>query len=99
MSYELKKKDKKELDNLAKVIMTEADIVRQDYEENPSEMDSGSVVVVHHESTLLKDTKEQLSDIGYNIQPKSSSLGSYPQSVNSYGDDDWATPQEGEDNE
>jgi len=85
---ELTPEQKKELDNLAEVIQTEADIVKQDYEENPSN-ESGSIVVIHQESPLLKDTKEKLSDIAYNIEPK----------INNFGDDDWATPQEGDENE
>ena len=59
---ELTPEQKKELDNLAEVIQTEADIVKQDYEENPSN-ESGSIVVVHQDSPLLKDTKEKLSDV------------------------------------
>ena len=85
---ELTPEQKKELDNLAEVIQTEADIVKQDYEENPSN-ESGSIVVIHQESPLLKDTKEKLADIAYNIEPK----------INNFGDDDWATPQEGDENE
>lgn len=86
------KKQKKELDNLAKVIMTEADIVRQDYEDNPSDMDSSSIVAIHQDSPLLDDVKEKLVDIAYNITRKSSS-------INDWGDDDWATPIKEEENE
>ena len=78
----LPNKVKKELGDILEVIQTEADIVKQDYEDNPSDMDSGSIIVVHHDSPLLKDEKEELSDIAYNIQPK----------INQYGDDEWATP-------
>ena len=85
---ELTPEQKKELDNLAEVIQAEADIVKQDYEENPSN-ESGSIVVIHQESPLLTDTKEKLADIVYNIEPK----------INNFGDDDWATPQEGDENE
>ena len=85
---ELTPEQKKELDNLAEVIQSEADIVKQDYEENPSN-ESGSIVVIHQESPLLTDTKEKLADIVYNIEPK----------INNFGDDDWATPQEGDENE
>ena len=74
---------KKELTDLLEVIQTEADIVKKDYEDNPSNMDSGSVVVVHENSSLLQDEKEKLSDIAYDIKPKV---------INEYGDDDWATP-------
>ena len=41
-----------------------------DYEQTPSNLDSGSVIVVHQDSPLLKDKKEKLSDIAYNIQRK-----------------------------
>jgi len=85
---DLTPKQKKELDNLAEVIQTEADIVKQDYEDSPSN-ESGSIVVIHQESPLLKDTKEKLADIVYNIEPK----------INDFGDDDWATPQKGDENE
>ncbi len=83
----LSPKAEKELGDILEVIQTEADIVKQDYEDNPSDMDSGSIVVVHEDSPLLKDENEELSDIAYNVQPKT---------INEYGDDDWATPTEEE---
>ena len=86
---ELTKKQKKELNDLLEVIQTEADIVKMDYEQNPSNLDSGSVIVVHQDSSLLDDTKEKLSDIAYNITRKSSSISE----INDYGDDDWAIPE------
>ena len=67
---ELTSEQKRELDNILEVIQTEADIVKMDYEENPSNLDSGSVVVVHQESPLLQSTKEKLGDIAYNIKRK-----------------------------
>ena len=45
--------------------------------------------MVHQDSTLLDNKEEELSDIAYNITRKSSS-------INVWGDDDWATPQEEE---
>ena len=89
---ELTKKQQKELNELWKVIQSEADIVKKDYEDNPSNLDSGSVIVVHQDSPMLDDVEKKLSDVAYNIQPKSSS-------INTWGDDDWATPQEGDKNE
>ena len=80
----LSKEAEKVLGDILEVIQTEADIVKQDYEDNPSDMDSGSIVVVHEDSPLLKDEKEELSDIAYNVQPTP---------INEYGDDDWATPK------
>ena len=67
---ELTKEQKKELNDLLEVIQTEADIVKMDYEQNPSNLDSGSVIVVHQDSSLLNDTKEKLSDVVYNIKRK-----------------------------
>jgi len=85
----LTSEQKKELESILKVIQTEADIVKMDYEQNPSNLDSGSVVVIHQDSTLLDNKDEKLSDVAYNITKKSSS-------INDWGDDDWATPQKGE---
>ena len=67
---ELTSEQKRELGNILEVIQAEADIVKLDYEQNPSNLDSGSVIVVHQDSPLLKDKKEKLSDIAYNIQKK-----------------------------
>ena len=67
-NQELTPEQKRELDNIIEVIQTEADIVKMDYEQNPSNLDSGSVIVVHQNSTLLDDTREKLSDIAYNIK-------------------------------
>jgi len=83
----LTSEQKKELESILKVIQTEADIVKMDYEENPSNLDSGSVIVVHESSTLLDNKDEELSDIAYSITRKSSS-------INVWGDDDWATPKD-----
>ncbi len=69
-NQELTAEQKRELNNILEVIQAEADIVKLDYEQNPSNLDSGSVIVVHQDSSLLDDTKENLSDIAYNIQRK-----------------------------
>ena len=69
-NQELTLEQKQELNNILEVIQAEADIVKLDYEQNPSNLDSGSVIVVHQDSSLLKDKKEKLSDIAYNIQKK-----------------------------
>ena len=89
---ELTKKQQKELERLLIPIVEEAISVKLDYEENPSNLDSGSVIVVHQDSPMLDDVEKKLPDVAYNIQPKSSS-------INTWGDDDWATPQEGDKNE
>ena len=82
---DLTKEQQKELEKLIVPIVEESISVRLDYEDNPSNLDSGSVVVVHQDSTLLDNKKEELSDIAYNITRKSSS-------IIDYGDDEWATP-------
>jgi|TARA_Y100001973_G_C5167546_1_gene317064 hypothetical protein len=86
---DLTKEQKQELEKLLIPIVEESISVKLDYEQNPSNLDSGSIVVVHQDSTLLDNKEEELSDIAYNITRKSSS-------INVWGDDDWATPQEEE---
>jgi|TARA_R110000737_G_scaffold172131_1_gene197646 hypothetical protein len=81
----LTKEQKEELEKLLIPIVEESISVKLDYEETPSNLDSGSVVVVHQDSTLLDNKEEELSDVAYNITRNSSS-------INDYGDDDWAIP-------
>ena len=69
-NQELTVEQKRELNNILEVIQAEADIVKLDYEQNPSNLDSGSVIVIHQDSSLLNDIKEKLSDVAYNIQKK-----------------------------
>ena len=69
-NQELTVEQKRELNNILEVIQAEADIVKLDYEQNPSNLDSGSIIVIHQDSSLLNDTKEKLSDVAYNIQRK-----------------------------
>ena len=63
----MSKKDKltpeqeKELIKLSAEIEAEAIKMRMDYEENPSQ-ESGSVVYVNEQSTLLEDEDERLGD-------------------------------------
>ena len=65
----MSKKDKltpeqeKELIMLSAEIEAEAIKMKMDYETNPSE-ESGSVVYIHQESSLLEDENEELSTIG-----------------------------------
>ena len=65
----MSKKDKltpeqeKELIMLAAEIEAEAIAMKMDYETNPSE-ESGSVVYIHQESSLLEDENEELSTVG-----------------------------------
>ena len=86
---DLTKQQQEELEKLLIPIVEESISVKLDYEENPSNLDSGSIVVVHKDSTLLDNKEEELSDIAYNITRKSSS-------INDWGDDDWATPSSGD---
>ena len=53
------------------VEMTEETIsVKMDYEQSGSNLDSGSIVAIHHNSPLLQDENEKLSDIAYNVKRK-----------------------------
>ncbi len=54
----------KELIMLSAEIEAEAIKMRMDYEEHPSE-ESGSVVYIHQESSLLEDENEELSTVGF----------------------------------
>ena len=65
----MNKKDKltseqeKELIMLAAEIEAEAIAMKMDYDKNPSE-ESGSVVYIHQESSLLDNEDEKLSTVG-----------------------------------
>ena len=63
----LSRKQRKELNSLAAAIAEEAISVRLEYEQSGSNLDSGSVVAIHHNSPLLDDEKEPLVDVAYNI--------------------------------
>ena len=68
----LSKEQEKELEKLALEIEAEAIQMKLDYEKNPTPLEeSGSVVVVHENSSLLQDEKENLSDIAWDIKPRS----------------------------
>ena len=60
---ELTPEQKKELTKIAAEIEAEAIQMKIDYEKNPSE-ESGSVVYIHQESSLLEDENEELSTVG-----------------------------------
>jgi|TARA_B110000444_G_C18698891_1_gene527973 hypothetical protein len=59
-----------ELNSLMTAMAEEAISVKLDYEQSGSELDSGSIVVIHHNSPLLQDENEKLSDVAYNIVKK-----------------------------
>ena len=60
---ELTSEQKKELTKIAAEIEAEAIQMKIDYDINPSE-ESGSVVYIHQESSLLEDENEELSTVG-----------------------------------
>jgi hypothetical protein len=61
---------KQDLEELMVAMTEEAISVRLDYQQSGSNLDSGSVVAIHHNSPLLQDEKEKLTDIAYNIKRK-----------------------------
>ena len=70
MKEDLTKEQREELNRLTVAMAEEAISVRMDYEENGSNLDSGSVIAIHHNSPLLQDEKEKLSDVAYNVVKK-----------------------------
>ena len=64
---DLTKEQIKEFNRLTVQIVDEASIVKMDYEDNPSNLDSGSIIVVHQNSSLLNNKQEKLGDVAYNI--------------------------------
>ena len=67
---ELTKEQQDELNRLTVAMAEEAISVKLDYEENGSELDSDSVIAIHHNSPLLQDENEKLGDVAYNITKK-----------------------------
>ena len=63
-------KRKPELEQLMIEMTEEAVSVKLDYEQSGSNLDSGSVIAIHHNSPLLQDEREKLSDIAYNVKRK-----------------------------
>ena len=59
-----------ELEDMMVEMTEEASSVRLDYETSGSNMDSGSIVAIHHNSPLLDNEKEPLTDIAVNIKRK-----------------------------
>ena len=53
MKEDLTKEQREELNRLTVAMAEEAISVRMDYEENGSNLDSGSVVAIHQNSSLL----------------------------------------------
>ena len=67
---ELTKEQQDELNRLTVAMAEEAISVKLDYEENGSELDSNSVIAIHHNSPLLQDENEKLGEVAYNITKK-----------------------------
>ena len=61
---------KQDLEQLMVEMTEEAISVRLQYQQSGSNMDSGSIVAIHQNSTLLDNEKESLGDIAVNIQRK-----------------------------
>ena len=61
---------KQDLEELMVAMTEEAISVRLDYQQSGSNLDSGSVVAIHHNSPLLQEEREKLSDIAYNVKRK-----------------------------
>ena len=70
MNDELTKEQRKEINELVLYMAEEAVSVKLDYEQSGSNLDSGSIVVVHENSPLLIDETERLSDVVYNLTKK-----------------------------
>ena len=70
MKEDLTKEQQEELNRLTVAMAEEAISVKMDYEENGSNLDSGSLIAIHHNSPLLQDEKEKLSDVAYNVVKK-----------------------------
>ena len=61
---------KQELEQLMVEMTEEAISVKLEYETSGSNMDSGSIVAIHQNSSLLDDEKEPLGDIAINVKRK-----------------------------
>ena len=61
---------KQELEDLMVAMTEEAISVRLDYQQSGSNLDSGSIVAIHHNSPLLDNEKVKLSDMAVNIKRK-----------------------------
>ena len=61
---------KEELERLMAQMTEEAISVRLDYQQSGSNLDSGSIVALHHNSPLLQDENKKLSDVAFNVKRK-----------------------------
>ena len=67
---ELSSTQKKELEQLAVVMVEEAISVKLDYEQSGSNLDKDSIIAIHQDSPLLQDETEKLGEVAFNITPK-----------------------------
>lgn len=61
---------KQDLEQLMMQMTEEAISVKLDYEESGSNLDNSNIVALHHNSPLLQDENEKLSDIVYSVKRK-----------------------------
>ena len=69
-NIELTKEQKKELQQIVTEIEAEAAQMVLDYETNPTNLDSGSVVEIHEDSPLLDDISGSLGDVAFTVKKK-----------------------------
>jgi hypothetical protein len=69
-NIELTEEQKSELRKIVTEIEAEATQMVVDYENNPTNLDSGSVVEIHEDSPLLNDTSGSLGDVAFTIKKK-----------------------------
>jgi hypothetical protein len=72
---DLTKEQNKELQKIIAEILADAIQMRIDYEEHPSNLDSGSVIEIHQDSPLLEDENKKLGDVILTIKKKSKKKG------------------------
>ena len=69
-NIELTKEQIKELQKIVTEIEAEAIQMVIDYENTPSNLDSGSVIEIHEDSPLLNNISGSLGDIAFTIKKK-----------------------------
>ena len=69
-NIELTKEQKSELQKIVTEIEAEAAQMVIDYENTPSNLDSGSVIEIHEDSPLLNNISGSLGDIAFTIKKK-----------------------------
>ena len=69
-NIELTEEQKSELRKIVTEIEAEAAQMVVDYENNPTNLDSGSVVEIHEDSPLLDDISGSLGDVAFAVKKK-----------------------------